>query len=256
MRQVLDENLSDAVLYARGFNNNIIGQTVAHALESFYVGEFDPAPGAAGKEVRRRAPTVFLTESLGSIILAEAMVAHANELSAATKAEKRSGMRDVLRNLETVYMMANQIALLDMPSPDPSGAVVPGPQPRAFTPASVPNQTHATFHAFAQARRQVLGEPDSPAPMIPERPAALPPKPAPLMVAAFNDLYDTLSYRVSPDSLPESDVRIDNFYPRNAGVLLWPFKLYEDMDKAHTTYGANADVIKVVMEGYRPEAGR
>lgn len=70
------------------------------------------------------------------------------------------------------------------------------------------------------------------------------------MVAAFSDLYDVLSYRASSDSLPERDVEVDNFYPRNTDVYLWPFKIYEDPAGAHTTYGANADVRKIVMEGY------
>ncbi len=243
VRQVLDENLSDAVLYARGFDNNIIGKTVTHALEAFYTGKYDPDQSDAGKTARHHAPTIFLTESLGSMILAESLNAHVRDLSAPEKAERRTELRDVVRNLRVVYMMANQIALLDMPSPDPSGAAIPGPQARdATAPASAPNQAHATFHAFAQTREDLIG----PQSAVPH---------APLLVAAFSDLYDVLSYRASPDSLPERQVQVDNFYPRNTDVYLWPFKIYEDPAGAHTTYGANADVRRIVMEGY-PADGR
>jgi hypothetical protein len=249
VRTVLDENLSDAVLYARGFDNNIIGQTVSHALQWFYTGKFDPDQTDTGKQGRRLSPTVFLTESLGSIILSEVMAAHVQTLTPLTKPAQRAGMRDVLRNLETIYMMANQIALLDIPAADPTGNTLPAPPApgMALTP---PAPAHSAFHAFVEARKTLLNEDDAGNLPTGEALAAQRP-PRPLLVAAFNDLYDVLSYRVSPDSFPESEgIKIDNFYPKNAPVYVWPVKVYEDLDKAHTGYGANPDVIKLVMRGY------
>ena len=240
IRDTLDENLSDAVLYARGFDGNIIGKTASHALELFYTGELDPDQGDAAGTKRHSAPTVFLTESLGSIILAEAMTAHVRDLA---PGHRRSGMRDVLRNLRTVYMMANQIALLDMPVPDPKGNVIPSLQADEAAMNSGSAEKHGVFRSFIDSRKSLVAGTDE-AGAVAARPRA-----APLLVAAFSDLYDDLSYRVSTDSLPESDAKVDNFYPRNSANVLG---IFENPDTAHTGYGANPDVVRVVMEGYSP----
>jgi hypothetical protein len=243
VRNVLDENLSDAVLYARGFDNNIIGKTVSHALESFYVGEFDPGQDAASRQNRHLAPTIFLTESLGSIILAETITGHVKRPSATQSTAQRNGMRDVLRNLETVYMMANQLALLDMPTPDPTGNIVPSSNPSSASMTAESTEAHGAFHAFVDARNSLLAERGGT--LLAPGPTPAPARP--LQVAAFSDLYDVLSYRVSEDSFPKGGARIDNFYPRNATAWVG---LYEDIAKAHTGYGANPDVIRLVMKGY------
>jgi hypothetical protein len=245
IRDVIDENLSDAVLYARGFDGNIIGKTTAHALEMFYMGALDPdqSDGAAAK--RHTAPTAFLTESLGSIILAEAMTAHVNDPHFTGK--KRSGMRDVLRNLKTVYMMANQIALLDMPVPDPNGSVIPSAQADEDALNAQSGQKHGVFRSFVESRKALIAEPSGAGP--PTAPEAAKERASTLLVAAFSDLYDDLSFRVSTDSLPEAEAEVDNFYPRNAPNVLG---LVENPDTAHTTYGSNPDVVRIVMEGYPP----
>jgi len=245
IRDVIDENLSDAVLYARGFDGNIIGKTTSHALEMFYTGALDPDQGDAAASKRRSAPTAFLTESLGSIILAEAMTAHVKDHHFTGK--KRSGMHDVLRNLKSVYMMANQIALLDMPVPDPSGNVIPSAQADEAALNARSGEKHGVFRSFIDSRKTLLAEPSDPVPAA--APGAASARASTLLVAAFSDLYDDLSYRVSTDSLPESDAKVDNFYPRNAPNILG---ILENPDTAHTTYGSSPDVVRVVMEGYSP----
>jgi hypothetical protein len=74
-------------------------------------------------------------------------------------------------------------------------------------------------------------------------------RPSPIAIAASGDLHDVLSYRLLPDSLPISQALIHSLYPRNAIAWLWPFKICEDPDQAHTIYGKNPDVSKIVMEG-------
>jgi hypothetical protein len=245
IRGVIDENLSDAVLYARGFDGNIIGKTAAHALEMFYTGALDPDQSDTAVAKRRAAPTAFLTESLGSIILAEAMTAHVNDRHFSGR--KRSGMRDALRNLKTVYMMANQIALLDMPVPDPNGNVIPSAQADEAALNARSGEKHGVFRSFIDSRKTLLAEPGEPS--LATAPGAAQARASTLLVAAFSDLYDDLSYRVSTDSLPEADAKVDNFYPRNAPNVLG---IFENPDTAHTAYGSNPDVVRVVMEGYSP----
>jgi len=161
--------------------------------------------------------------------------------------KKRSGMHDVLRNLKTVYMMANQIALLDMPVPDPSGNVIPSAEADEAALNAKSTEKHGVFRSFVDSRKALLAEPSDSGPAAAAEDAVA--RRSPLLVAAFSDLYDDLSYRVSTDSLPESDAKVDNFYPRNAPNILG---IFENPDTAHTTYGSNPDVVRVVMEGYSP----
>jgi hypothetical protein len=103
---------------------------------------------------------------------------------------------------------------------------------------------HGVFRSFIDSRKTLLAEPaPAAAPGVAQARAST------LLVAAFSDLYDDLSYRVSTDSLPETDAKVDNFYPRNAPNVLG---IFENPDTAHTSYGSNPDVVRVVMEGYSP----
>jgi hypothetical protein len=237
VRTVMDENLSDAVLYARDFDDGILNKSVSTALEWFYTGKLE---GDETRSIKARSPTVVLTESLGSIMFAEAVAQHQVTLRAAGKEKEREGMESALRNLETIFMMANQIALLDMPAPDPSGGTVP----RADLGGAAAGAPLAALKAVAQARMDLQGPAES-APAFQQKGAGH----RRLLIAAFNDVYDILSYRVSPDVLPVSNALIDNFYPANAPNILG---IIESPADAHENYGSNAQVYKLVMEGYAP----
>jgi hypothetical protein len=240
VRTILDENMADVVLYARDFDDNIIGKTVSHALESFYGGTHDPGAPSPDSEELRRAPTFFLTQSLGSILLDEALAAHVGDteshpgvVSVKMDSASTNALENTLSNLGTVFMMANQIALLDMPAADKTGNVVPAP---VADPQAVGQGT--PFKALAKARDSARARRSKPV--------------RPVTIAAFNDLYDDLSYRVSPDSVRNKYSVIDNFYPTNAPAWIWPFRIAEDPSLAHNNYGQNPEVYDLVMEGYAP----
>jgi hypothetical protein len=74
---------------------------------------------------------------------------------------------------------------------------------------------------------------------------------APLPVASFYDPNDLLSYRLSPGYLPEQvrrDVQITNVAVSNSSVLLG---LGTNPLESHLSYGANEDVIDILINGRR-----
>jgi hypothetical protein len=244
LRAIIDERLSDVALYASGFDNHVLNKTVEHALEQFYEGTLDSDQSTAGHERRRTAPTAFLSESLGSIMLTQAFKEEADRVSKDPSSEAYARFSELSRNLGVVYMMANQIALLDMPKPEPAGNAVPV-LPTAESARA--GNSARSWHDFADARNR-LAQAATKADIEEHR------KPITwgnLTVAAFTDLYDILSYRVDPSLLSRADgFEVDNFYPSNAFVWLGPFGIYYDPDKAHSGYGANNQVTTLMLEGY------
>jgi hypothetical protein len=246
LRNAIDLYLSDVALYARGFDGQVINKTVDHALQMFYEGALEPDQSPEARDRRRTEPTVFLSESLGSVMLMEAFAKQERDWrpgQPTADAEKYSHLKDASQNLRVVYMMANQMALLNMPKADRNGNAVPVLSANRIEASSNEESEQApppVWDAFYNARKN-LGTSDD------DR----------LTIAAFSDLYDVLSWPANPTSIPAASdgapvFNVDNFYPVNSIALFAPIGIEEDPDSAHTGYGTNSKVYKLMVNGYPP----
>ncbi|MBV9289187.1 MAG: hypothetical protein JO288_15460 [Hyphomicrobiales bacterium] len=235
--QLMNDGLSDAVLFLGGYQP-VMRQGVIAGICAFLEGDFKN--GRCDASWRSRAPVAFISESLGSYMLFDAIrhmegTPQSNATSAAVS--------NLLAQVRVVYMFANQIPLLELAEPNrpPAGAGAPLAA-RAF-----PAKT--TFGAFLdllrQARAPKLRAAARPSPAA--QPAAPPP---PVEFVAFTDPNDILSYQVRPSDFPSSG---DQTFTAPANVLspnevAW-FDLVADPVSAHNGYSDNSQVIELVVCG-------
>jgi len=146
-------------------------------------------------------------------------------------------------------MMANQLNLLEMPSPEPSGQV---PQPAGLA-ANESAQRPKSIGAFLRMRYNAMHPGNHLDSRKDEQTKMQPPESGrrPFFFVAFNDPYDVLSYKITDDEVQEYAklqwVALDNFAPRNAPDWFW---LYESPADAHDGYKNNSHVVAVVVDGY------
>jgi len=222
LREALDDSLVDAVLYASKFDNDIMARSTSQALKMFYDGDLD------SEETRQqlvRSPVVLITESLGSKMLFDAI--RKDQAANSASVNHNQAFEQMIKNNLYIFMMANQLALLDMPEPRANGPVPP---------------PTATFFAAASQSPSLKAVVSTHAIIAPE---------TPLLFVAFSDLYDDLSWKVRRADLgfePGANVTIDNFNPVNSWNY---FGFIEDPRRAHTRYGANAKVVETVVRGYK-----
>jgi hypothetical protein len=241
LRTVVDQSLSDVVLYLSGFDSNVLNKTVQIALTNFYTGQWDPEP--ATKDAIPGSTVAVITESLGSLMFVDALQA----LAPPPEEEMGPHLTQFLNNDRMIFMMANQLNLLEMPTPEPSGPV---PRPVGMT-ASQSEQRPSSIRAFLRLRynaihpgRHLRSRADEKTKMQPP-----PSDSTPFFFVAFNDPYDVLSYKVATDDIQDYAqwAAIDNFAPRNA--CDW-FGLYESPGDAHDGYKDNKHVVALVVNGY------
>jgi hypothetical protein len=245
VRSIVDSNLSDVVLYLSGFDSNVLNKTVTIALTNFYSGEWDPEP--ATKAAIPESPVAVITESLGSLMFIDGLRA----LAPQSGEDMDAGLANFLKNSRMVFMMANQLNLLEMPPPEPAGPV-PGPGSSQATETDSDRRPNA-LRAFLRLRYNAM-HPHNHLRNRTDETKHMKPPPAgsnPFFFVAFNDPYDVLSYKItSPDIEEYAQVQwaaIDNFAPRNA--CDW-FGLYESPAKAHDGYKDNSHVVALVVNGY------
>jgi hypothetical protein len=243
LRGVIDENLSDVVLYLSGFDSNVLNKTVQIALTNFYSGEWDPDPAA--KAAIPDSPVVVITESLGSLMFIDGLRA----LAPPPEEDMDARLASFLKNNQMVFMMANQLDLLEMPPPEPSGPV---PTPGS-TAANESNPRAKSMRAFLRLRYNAWHPRHHLRSLSDEKTRMQPPSAgsSPFFFVAFNDPYDVLSYKITTDDIQEyAQVQwafVDNFAPRNACDWFW---LYESPAKAHSGYKDNTHVVALVVNGY------
>jgi hypothetical protein len=166
------------------------------------------------------SPVVFVSESLGSKMLMDAVLKEHRTNSAALKANPQ--FEQMIKNNRYVFMMANQLALLQMPEPSTNGPVPPVAALAA--PRKAP-----LLEEFVTAHRKISGKTQ-------------------VQIIAFSDLYDDLSWKVEDADLGAGEhLRPDNFNPVNAIDWFW---LYENPRTAHDGYGANEKVVNTVVNGW------
>jgi len=175
------------------------------------------------------SPTALalITESLGSKLLFDAIL---EVWAMAEKSPDKTAVGRAATGLAAtrmMYMVANQLPLLDAAGTETAGAIWDA-SPRQ--PAARSN-TRNVFDLFSRARRTA-------APTI-----------EPVTVVAFSDPNDLLSYRIVPGHLDGNlkDFRIVNVMVSNDKTY---FDYVERPDTAHCGYTWNPYVFGMLAKGY------
>jgi hypothetical protein len=242
-RDFIDNKLGDVVLYGGTFRDNVMRQSVQAAFCLVTGGTPSPngktcAPGPYSN------PTVIITHSLGGYMLMDAIDyelrnEHCDKGAGSTAAGK------LLANTDYIYMMANQIALLDLTR------LRTYPRQRKAAPQQL--QLEDALPASEVANRFAdcwTATPPKPQPLFEANGDKAPP--AEKQIVAFTDPNDILSWRLRRRDLgvPRSDrrsVELTNVYMSN-GELSVP-GLGSDPVKAHTGYFDNPTVMNLLLCG-------
>ena len=212
--ELVNDCLSDAVVYS-GQHGDVIRAAMKLAVCHELGGT--PATGQpcdltnAGPE----RPIVVITESLGSKVLFDAAKAVYHDVGPDPAA--RAAMNHRFASIQTIYLMANQIPLLDIASPMP--------------PMSSLDEMVGMMHTGRMA-------------MAPERAAAM----AAPTVVAFTDPNDLLSYRLLPPVVDLASARLINVIVSNAATWL---RSLERPDIAHCGYTLNRTVMGLIAQGHK-----
>ncbi|MBV8441971.1 MAG: hypothetical protein JO312_15645 [Hyphomicrobiales bacterium] len=230
-KDFIDDKLADALLYAGTYRKEVIRPSVQGALCKVTGGTWhaDTRTCAPGDY---QDPTVIITHSLGGYMLmdsiqAELRVDDCRPNSGGVGAEK------ILENTPVIYMMANQLALLDLSTlrRDPQEPKIKSSASEAVT------KQFAKCWLIARARARQA------------RPSGAP---AANEVVAFSDPNDILSWRLEPRNLnlPRSDwgeVAVTNVFMSNNEFSV-PL-LFSDPTNAHTGYFVNPTVMDMLICG-------
>jgi hypothetical protein len=225
--KLVNDCLSDAVVYAGQH-----GDPIRAAMKLAVCRELGGTPVAGqpcdltGAELDR--PIAVITESLGSKILLDAARAIFVEGRPATGGNSATTRR--FASVQMIYLMANQIPLLDIASPLPVRPT-PGVREEAGPRSS---SLGRMVDMMGEARTG----------MPPERLATMT---APTVVA-FTDPNDLLSYRLISTMLDVSRARLINVIATNETT--W-FGFLERPDSAHCGYTWNRTVFGLIAHGHK-----
>lgn len=173
-------------------------------------------------------PTVLVAESLGSKLLFDAVRSLWDRADDAREAE----LGDRLAAVQTVVLISNQLPLLDLAAAEAPPR--PGGGPPAPPAESGVNEFLGLLVDARSGPARGGGAPFAP--------------PPPLQVVTFSDPNDLLSYRLTPESLGVSGVRVASVLVSNAPTY---FGALERPDTAHCGYEWNEYVIGTILRGYR-----
>jgi hypothetical protein len=225
--KLVNDCLSDAVVYGGQH-----GDPIRAAMKLVVCRELGgtPVPAQpcdfAGAELDR--PIAVITESLGSKILFDAARAIYEEASRARGA--RAEMTHRFASVQMIYLMANQIPLLDIASPLPPELAAAGQEDDTPHSSSLGHM----IGMMHQAKNT----------MPPERLATM----ATPTVVAFTDPNDLLSYRLIPSVLDVARARLINVIGSNETT--W-FGFLERPDTAHCGYAWNPIVLGLIAHGHQ-----
>lgn len=210
---LLNDCFSDAVYY--------LGDGGDRVLTGFQ-GVLDEVLANLGDDPRIvNSPVAFLSESLGSKIMTDAIVS-----GASATVESRLSR---LRNTSLIFLGANQIPLLNL------GQAEPGCKPdvseiRSGLPRAYENEwLNILSNSQIRMSREGFAIPKA--------------------LVAFNDPNDLLSYPVREDCDVANGIQVINVMVSNTKTL---FGLVENPLPAHTGYRENNDVLAIIRSGYEP----
>jgi hypothetical protein len=224
-RGLINDCMTDVVVYG-GANGAHIRRAAEEAVCETMGGRIEGAscnvrPGASP------AAIAFVTESLGSKLVFDAIL---SVWSGTEKSDDKTAVDRVAHSLaatRTIYMVANQLPLLDVAGTATAGAAPSSERPWART------NTHDVFDLLSRARIRA------------------PRTDGPMTVVAFSDPNDLLSYRIVPGHLAGNleDFRVVNVIVSNDTTY---FDYIERPDTAHCGYTWNPHVFGMMARGYHP----
>lgn len=236
----IQTHLSDVVLYG-GTYREVMRPAVEKALCYFVGGQPDPTDplGRACNGGDPRPETVLVTHSLGGYMLMDAIAdlmvyyhdlaetpgAQPNVLNAAGKALART---------ELVFMLANQLALLDLTTLQQ----YPPPASPSATPAKAEaeaDNSAGMLRAFLRHWRGYHHDPDSKNVL-------------PRQIVAVSDPNDILSFLISPGNVGIANEKliVANVY---LGVARNWFNLFASPWDAHDNYLTDQNVMNILACG-------
>lgn len=210
---LVDQRLSDPVLYVGDYREAIL-YPVDRALRQVAEDGDDP--------------TVFVTYSLGSRILFDAVSRLLDPAFEGASAAQKAAVQRLAASSRTVYMLANQLPLLEL------GFVKP---PGAAAGAAVPLEGLEGFLAARQAGFAAAATPGTSQPL--------------LVVAAISDPNDLLSFPISPEFARRHGagrttlfVNVTKSVARRSilGLAVHPLQ-------AHTGHDRDAEVLALLAHG-------
>ncbi|TIN79765.1 hypothetical protein [Mesorhizobium sp.] len=219
---LIDDCFSDAVIYT-GIAGNPIRSWMRSEVCDALGGNISAAGRCLIDDSKPRRKTILVAESLGSKILSDAIVS----IWQTTPAWEQSRIAQRLGDVQMVFLLANQIPLLNAATYSPGTAKIAADR-------SVDRASGSLLDVFASARvrknKTFVAEPSGP-----------------IRFVAFTDPNDLLSYRLFPKAYLPEDMKITNVIVSNDQTYLG---LLERPDTAHCGYGWNPAVIATVAEGY------
>jgi hypothetical protein len=225
-RGLINDCMTDVVVYggANGVNiRHAAQEAVCDAMGGRVEGTTCNVPPGGSP-----AALAFVTESLGSKVLFDAIV---EVWAGAEKSDDKTAADRVANGLAAtrmMYMVANQLPLLDAAGTATAGTIWDA-SPRQ--PATRGN-TRNVFELFSRARLTAGSTIE------------------PMTLVAFSDPNDLLSYRIVPDHLDGNlkDFRIVNVMVSNDTTY---FHYIERPDTAHCGYTWNPHVLGMLAKGYQ-----
>jgi hypothetical protein len=234
-KDFIEDKLSDAVLYAGTYRKRVMRPSVQGALCIVTGGRWLP-DGRTCVARDYHDPTVIITHSLGGYMLMDSIQAELRNDDCEPNSGGGGPAKKILENTPVIYMMANQLALLDFSTlrRDPNAARANANAAEAVTKQF--GKCWLKARAIAAAR----GE------------ASLSATAAMSQVVAFSDPNDILSWRIEPRNLnlPRSqrgDVAVTNVFMSN-GEFSVP-GLFSEPVTAHTGYFVNPQVMDMLICG-------
>ena len=236
---LMNDCLADAVIYS-GTNGHPIRKAMMSAICEAIGGvprELSPARldeiDCDTTNSPPDRPLVFVTESLGSKMLFDAV----RKLWAAAGSKSESARANLTRrlaSLDIMFMVANQIPLLDQANPIRRGDPTKPYSSGVDDVVSIINEARSSLRAKGQ---RVSSEPIS--------------------IVAFSDPNDLLSYRWQRKDAEITQARLINVFVSNDWTY---FGSVERPDTAHCGYASNKYVIGLIARGFSggpdlPEAG-
>lgn len=203
---LMDDCLVDALIYEGARNHQIIREKMVQSLKNILDSSFK----------REGTTNVFISESLGSKILYDALQYMLNE-------EDGSALKVVaqtaVNQLGVIFMGANQLPVLSLADKDIA-------EKRA-TPSSGADPLVDILHKWTPQRgNKNLSS---------------------LSVVAFTDPNDLLSYGLRPKDYSSDKVHVANVLVSNRDT--W-FGVFEEPFGAHIGYLDNEDVRKLIISGW------
>jgi len=230
-KDFIDDKLADVVLYGGTYRESVMRPTLQAALCLMINGK----PSGDGKTCRHgdySERTVIITHSLGGYMMMDAI----DDELRREKAGVKSAARTLLENTQFIFMMANQLALLDLTTLEGYPRKLGGPR----TEADIAEHFAARWAAIKLR---------SPLPSTLAEPNEVP---TTRQIVAFSDPNDILSWRLKRYDLklPPSEwksVRLTNVYLSN-GEFSVPL-LFSDPTTAHLGYFDNQLVMDMLVCG-------